>query len=122
MPLLAQLPLTDAEELDIANKVQSAKNFQQICAIFGYRHEEHVVTTDDGYLLLLQRILARESSASSSPTQGRRRVVYVQHGLCTNSEMFMRVTDARKCIPLVLAERGYDVWMGNNRLVPGNLS
>lgn len=119
MPLSAQPLLTDAEELDVAKKVKNAKNFRQICTIFGYRHEDHIVITDDAYVLLLQRILPKEGATTSG---GQRRVVYIQHGLLTNSELFMRVTDARKSIPLVLAERGYDVWMGNNRLVPGSLS
>ncbi|KAH9475222.1 putative lipase C16A3.12c [Psilocybe cubensis] len=112
MPLSAQPPSSDAIELDVAKKVKNAKNFRQICSIFGYQHEDHPIVTDDGYLLLLQRILPKGGTTNA---EGQRRVVYMQHGLLTNSELFMRVTDSRKCIPLVLADQGYDVWMGNNR-------
>lgn len=105
----------EQNELEIAKDVQRAKTFGQLCATFGYAHEEHVVTTDDGYILLLQRLLPKGTRFASESRQ--RPVVYFQHGLLTNSELFMRVTDVKKCLPLVLVDSGYDVWLGNNRLV-----
>jgi len=104
------------EELAFANKIGKARGFAEMCAISGYAHEEHTVTTPDGYLLLLQRILPK-CSATPSDASKRRPVVYIQHGLLTNSELFMAVSDAKRCLPFVLVDNGYDVWLGNNRYV-----
>ncbi|KAF4622470.1 hypothetical protein D9613_009312 [Agrocybe pediades] len=101
-------------EADIAQKVREARNFGELSAILGYAHEEHVVTTDDGYLLKLHRLVSSKGH-ENQPKQLHRPVVYFQHGLLTNSELFMLVTHPRKCLPIVLAEQGYDVWLGNNR-------
>ncbi|KAF9530668.1 Alpha/Beta hydrolase protein [Crepidotus variabilis] len=101
----------EAEELRRAQQVNRARDFTDICAVFGYECEEHSVTTDDGYILSLKRILPQERHERSV----QRPVVYLQHGLCTNCELFMAVSNPRRCLPLVLVENGYDVWLGNNR-------
>ncbi|KAF8953666.1 Alpha/Beta hydrolase protein [Flammula alnicola] len=109
-------PSADYDHRLLAHKIRKAKTFGQICALHGYMHEEHVVTTEDGYLLLLHRILPKENASKSAQTSGLQKpVVYLQHGLLTNSELFMCIADPAKCLPLVLIERGYDIWLGNNR-------
>lgn len=42
-------------------------------------------------------------------------VVYFHHGLLMNSEVFVCLTEEQRCLPFALVERGYDVWLGNNR-------
>ena len=32
-----------------------------------------------------------------------------------NSEVWVCLTDRERCLPFVLVEQGYDVWLGNNR-------
>ncbi|KAF9047338.1 Alpha/Beta hydrolase protein [Panaeolus papilionaceus] len=108
----AKVPAANPE-VEIANKIRKAKNMQAFCSIFGYSHEEHQVTTEDGYILTLHRLLPKGASGPES-LKGRP-VVYLQHGLLTNSELFMSVTAPEKCLPLVLLESGYDIWLGNNR-------
>lgn len=42
-------------------------------------------------------------------------VVYLHHGLLMNSEVWVCLTEEERCLPFVLASKGYDVWLGNNR-------
>jgi len=105
----------EPHELKLANKLRKARDFAELSAIFGVAHEEHVVTTPDGYLLMLHRILPK-GYHHEVEEKAKRPVVLLQHGLCTNSEFFMVISDAKRCLPLTLLEKGYDVWLGNNRL------
>lgn len=104
---------TTTEDMSVAKRIREAKDFAELCWIFGYVHEEHVVTTEDGYMLTLHRILPK--SVEGSAKDATRPTIYLQHGLLTSSELFVCVTDANRCLPFVLTEHGYDVWLGNNR-------
>ena len=104
---------TTTEGMSVTNRIREAKDFAELCRIFGYVHEEHVVTTEDGYMLTLHRILPKAVEGSAKDVT--RPAVYLQHGLLTSSELFVCVTDANRCLPFVLTEDGYDVWLGNNR-------
>lgn len=44
-----------------------------------------------------------------------KKVVYLHHGLLMSSEVWVALTDEQRCLPFQLVERGYDVWLGNNR-------
>ncbi|KAF8151739.1 Alpha/Beta hydrolase protein [Crassisporium funariophilum] len=105
----------EVRELKIANKIGKAKTVGQICAVFGYTQEEHVVTTEDGYVLTLHRIISKDTMDAKAPSSKQKPVVYLQHGLLTNSELFVCVNDASRGLPFVLVDHGYDVWLGNNR-------
>ena len=94
-----------------AQLIRYANNFSQICSIFNYLSEEHFLITPDGYHLLLHRILP----STPSKTTKKKPVVLIQHGLLTNSEFLIALTDAHRAIPFVLVDNGYDVWLGNNR-------
>ena len=95
-----------------AHKLRIALDFAEMCSIFGFGYEEHVVTTPDDYLLVLHRILPRDLDKNKNSVKP---VVFFQHGLLTNSEFFIALSDAHRCLPFVLVENGYDVWLGNNR-------
>lgn len=89
----------------------------ELCRIWGYTHEEHVVLTKDGYLLGLHRLPAKKNDSSRS-FAGRSTgnpVVYLHHGLLMNSEVWICLTEEERALPFVLVEQGYDVWLGNNR-------
>jgi lysosomal acid lipase/cholesteryl ester hydrolase len=45
----------------------------------------------------------------------KKKVVYLHHGLMMNSEVWVALTERERCLPFELVERGYDVWLGNNR-------
>ncbi|KAF9524025.1 triacylglycerol lipase [Crepidotus variabilis] len=105
-----------SEERQIAERILRARDFGELCEIFGYRHEEHVVLTKDGYLLGLHRLPSRKGETKKSPgTSTGKPVVYLHHGLLMNSEVWVCSTDPRRTLPFVLVEQGYDVWLGNNR-------
>ncbi|KAG1878899.1 Alpha/Beta hydrolase protein [Suillus subluteus] len=101
---------------DVADAIRKAKDFAELCQYWGYTHEEHVVLTNDGYLLGLHRLPTKRGQRKQSPgTSTGKPVVYLHHGLLMNSEVWICLTNAERCLPFVLAEQGFDVWMGNNR-------
>ncbi|KAL6431798.1 hypothetical protein ACFW04_007357 [Cataglyphis niger] len=70
----------------------------------GYRAEAHVIMTEDGYLLTLHRI----PGDNDSPP------VLLQHGFLSNSAHWI-ILGKDKALPYLLADQGYDVWLGNFR-------
>ena len=40
-----------------------------------------------------------------------KRVVYLHHGLLMNSEVWVCMTEKERCLPFMLVEKGYDVWV-----------
>ncbi|CEJ60502.1 Putative Triglyceride lipase-cholesterol esterase [Penicillium brasilianum] len=102
-----------------AASIAEASDFIEICALFGYEAEEHIVQTGDGYLLGLHRLAYRKGEESMRVNQGAgglsKKVVYLHHGLLMCSEVWVALTDEQRCLPFQLVEKGYDVWLGNNR-------
>ena len=90
-----------------------------LCALYDYYAEEHIVQTRDGYLLGLHRLGWKKGEEGSRVNAGvdstHKRVVYLHHGLLMNSEVWVCLTDKERCLPFMLVEKGYDVWLGNNR-------
>jgi lysosomal acid lipase/cholesteryl ester hydrolase len=79
----------------------------------GYPVEEHTAITSDGFLLGLQRI----PHGRNNDQRGNepRPVVFLQHGFLQCSETFVIRKQPEQNLALVLADSGYDVWLGNNR-------
>ncbi|TFY54056.1 hypothetical protein EVJ58_g9083 [Rhodofomes roseus] len=100
----------------LAENIRRAPDFERLCEIFGYTHEEHVVMTKDGYLLGLHRLPFRrgEDTGRRGYSTGKP-VVYLHHGLLMNSEVWVCLTDPARSIAFTLVELGFDVWLGNNR-------
>jgi lysosomal acid lipase/cholesteryl ester hydrolase len=103
----------------LATEIANASDFSDICAIFGYDVEEHIVQTGDGFLLGLHRLACRKGEEGLRVNQGEgsvtKKVVYLHHGLLMSSEVWVCLTEEERCLPFQLVERGYDVWLGNNR-------
>ena len=101
--------------------VANASDFAELCQLYGYECEEHIVQTGDGYLLGLHRLGWKrgEENVRVNPRDRakglRKKVVYLHHGLMMNSEVWVCLTAKERCLPFELVERGYDVWLGNNR-------
>jgi len=92
---------------DVADAIRKAKDFGELCQYWGYTHEDHVVLTKDGYLLGLHRLPAKRGQRKQSPgTSTGKPVVYLHHGLLMNSEVWICLTNAERCLPFVLAEQG----------------
>ncbi|KAI3392763.1 hypothetical protein diail_5199 [Diaporthe ilicicola] len=104
---------------EVSKSIRNATDFVELCELFGYTAEEHVVQTDDGYLLGVHRLAWKrgeeDTKVNSGPNSVQKRVVYLHHGLLMNSEVWVCLTEAQKVLPFVLVERGFDVWLGNNR-------
>ncbi|KZM28138.1 Sterol esterase [Ascochyta rabiei] len=106
---------------DVWSAVANAGDFTELCEIYGYYCEEHIVQTGDGYLLGLHRLGWRRGEEGERVNAGpgkdglKKKVVYLHHGLMMNSEVWVCLTERERCLPFELVERGYDVWLGNNR-------
>ena len=96
---------------EVSSNIATASEINDILAASGYRAREHVVTTRDGYLLVIHKI---EKAHQEGPTRPRA-VVYMHHGLLTNSELWVLGSSKEKSLPYLLVDAGYDVYLGNNR-------
>lgn len=82
----------------------------QLIRKYGYPSEAHTISTDDGYLLTMHRIPHGRKSAYNSS----RIPVFLQHGLLGSSASWVTI-GPNKGLPYLLADIGYDVWLGNAR-------
>jgi len=84
---------------------------------YGYCFERHEVVTEDGFILELHRVFKPMTSPPSSPSISSSSSslipVILQHGLFQSSGIFL--SNEKDSLAFVLADGGYDVWLGNNR-------
>ncbi|XP_018376591.1 PREDICTED: lipase 3-like isoform X2 [Trachymyrmex cornetzi] len=97
------------EQIQTANNVTTL-DFVGLVKKYGYPTEEHYVTTEDGYILVIHRILR---SLLSKGYQ-RKKIVFLQHGIICSSDCWVMI-GAEKDLAFLLADEGYDVWLGNFR-------
>ena len=77
----------------------------EILKYWNYPGEAHNVITRDGYNLTLHRI---PHGKSVTATKG---VVFLQHGLlCSSADFLLNLPT--ESLGFMLADSGYDVWMG----------
>ncbi|XP_076684092.1 lipase 3-like [Andrena cerasifolii] len=76
----------------------------------GYSAETHEATTEDGYILQLFRI----TGSKKSPKAENKPAVLLLHGLLDCSASWLLATP-EKSLGYLLADWGYDVWLGNAR-------
>ncbi|KAJ3658403.1 hypothetical protein Zmor_010142 [Zophobas morio] len=81
----------------------------EIITKYGYPCEEYHITTPDNYILTLHRIPHGKNS-KVTPSE----VAYLQHGILSSSADWI-ISGPSKGLAYVLADEGYDVWMGNAR-------
>ncbi|KAL1461765.1 hypothetical protein WDU94_013637 [Cyamophila willieti] len=77
---------------------------------YGYPAEVYSVTTDDGYILELHRI----PHGKNRKADPYKKPVFLQHGLLTCSADWV-FNGPNVSLAILLADKGYDVWMGNYR-------
>lgn len=85
-------------------------NKVEIISKYGYPVEEHFTITPDGYVLRLHRI-PYGISFENTTTKG---IAFLMHGLLSSSVDWI-LTGPNYGLGYVLADKGYDVWMGNAR-------
>eukprot|EP00095_Tigriopus_kingsejongensis_P005003 maker-scaffold139_size317827-snap-gene-0.14 protein:Tk05003 transcript:maker-scaffold139_size317827-snap-gene-0.14-mRNA-1 annotation:"lipase 3" len=79
----------------------------------GYPVETHTVVTEDCYILEMHRIPYGKTNGPAKQGEARP-AVYLQHGLlCSSADWVMGIPE--KSLGYILADHGYDVWMGNYR-------
>jgi lysosomal acid lipase/cholesteryl ester hydrolase len=75
----------------------------------GYKVHEHWVSTDDGYILGTFNIPPTKTMEGVKPP-----VVLFMHALLCTSVDYVN-NFANESLPYLLADQGFDVWLGNNR-------
>ncbi len=94
------------EKKAVVASIAQASDFVELCELFGYYAEEHIVQTGDGW-----KRDERDERVNSGCDSIRKKVVYLHHGLLMNSEVWVCLTERERCLPFVLVEQGYDVWV-----------
>lgn len=85
------------------------ESFLTICASLNYTVAEHFLTTSDGYILRVFRVGGKHVAGFNSGPP-----VYLQHGLIDSSDNFF-VNSEALAPGFIVANQGYDVWLGNSR-------
>lgn len=75
----------------------------------GYPFERHEVTTEDGYILGLFRLQKKNTQIKNGL-----KPVFLQHGI-NNCALSWMLNGEKNSMAYLLAEAGFDVWLGNNR-------
>ena len=88
--------------------------FEEIAAKYGYGWEPHTVYSEDGWKLTLLRITA----VKDVPIQSEKPPVFMIHGATDSGFNWVHGPFFKPGLPGLLAEQGYDVWVGNSRGTP----
>ncbi|XP_043465860.1 lipase 1-like [Leptopilina heterotoma] len=81
----------------------------------GYPFQAYHVTTKDGYILELHRIPGgRANNKTTAVSNLQKPAVLINHGLADSSAAFL-FAETNQSLAYILADNGYDVWLGNHR-------
>ncbi|XP_048511304.1 uncharacterized protein LOC105694084 [Athalia rosae] len=77
---------------------------------YGYETETHTVETEDGFILTVHRI----AGGKKYPPGKNKPAIILQHGILCSSADWV-IMGPSKSLGYILADHGYDVWLGNSR-------
>ncbi|XP_034176571.2 gastric triacylglycerol lipase [Osmia lignaria lignaria] len=94
-------------------KVEMKLGTPELIKKYGYPFEIHKIITEDGYILEIHRIPHGRINYKTNFTS-KKHSILIQHGLASSSADWI-LLGPDKALGFVLADAGYDVWLGNNR-------
>ncbi|XP_060801632.1 gastric triacylglycerol lipase-like [Amyelois transitella] len=94
--------------LSVAVAEDAYLNISQLAKKYGYPFEEHTVVTDDGYILNFHRIPHGRNGARNNIA------IFLMHGILDSSDSWV-IQGPDRALSYILADEGFDVWMGNAR-------
>lgn len=92
-----------------ASHPEAKLEFEKYCMYFKYPLQKYEVTTEDGYILTVYRIQKK-----GTQIQEGLKPIFMQHGLIDSSDGWI-INDEGKAPAFMLANKGYDIWLGNSR-------
>ncbi|XP_068623175.1 lipase 3-like [Battus philenor] len=95
-------------------KKEAYESVPQLITAAGYPVERHRAVTPDGYVLQLHRIPAGRRTARRTSAPKGKKAVLIMHGLLGSSGDFI-IMGPERSLGFILADAGYDVWLGNLR-------
>lgn len=111
--LLTEKPQKTFEDIKLHQELQEEKmTSEELILSRGYPLEIHYVETEDGYGLKLFRIPGNKLEKDYRNKQ--KEAILLVHGIFDSSDGWL-CNSEDKCIPFILANLGYDVWLGNSR-------
>eukprot|EP00742_Colponemidia_sp_Colp-10_P004165 GILJ01004444.1.p1 GENE.GILJ01004444.1~~GILJ01004444.1.p1 ORF type:complete len:441 (-),score=64.35 GILJ01004444.1:81-1370(-) len=100
----------DVTSVDAQLDPDVSRTIAEVIAAKGYPVEAHEISTEDGYILTAFRIPHGRAGKNNAPAPP----VLLQHGLLDSSVTWVFNTEEQS-LGFILADKGYDVWLLNNR-------
>ncbi|XP_043836181.1 gastric triacylglycerol lipase-like [Dromiciops gliroides] len=108
---MIQAPGTECSILEKPENPEVKLNVSEMIRYWKYPVEEYEVETEDSYILTLVRIPYGRMGNNLS---AQRPVVFLQHGLLATATSWVSNLP-NNSLGFILADEGFDVWMGNSR-------